>query len=204
MEQQTPEWFAAKRSVLSASDMRHVLAKKGGKGRRGYALKIVQDLEGIPDFADEDTPPWFVDGKYYESFARGWYSWERKVDVAQVGFVVHDDYSFIGCSPDGLVGHDGLVEIKYRKYHRTFEQHTDTRGISKALKSQVQTQLLVTGRAWCDYVNYWRDDENDIEEGHILRLPRDDEYINEVILPACITFWNEINVYVAERRASPL
>jgi hypothetical protein len=189
--QRTPEWFAAKRGRISASCAQFALAGRRTKTRRNYVLKLADDIEGIPDFAEQDNPPWFTDGVFYESWARGWYSFKNDVDVLETGFVVHDDYSFIGCSPDGLVGNDGMVEIKYRKYLRTFKQHAQAE-ITRTVDAQVQTQMFVCDRQWCDYVNYWRSIEHDQEKGHIQRVYRNDAYIQNTLLPAFVALWNDI------------
>ena len=198
-EQNNDAWFEAKRGRISASDARHCLAKRGGKGRNLYIAKIADDLEGLPDFDDKDVKPWFVDGIYYESWARGWYSFNQDVDVEQTGFVVHDDYEWLGCSPDGMVGEDGLVEIKYRSYLHTFEQHAQTGKIT-AINPQVQTQMFVTGRAWCDYVNYWRSDDQELEKGHVQRVHRDDAYIQNTLLPAFLGLWKDVGEEVERRK----
>lgn len=198
-EQGTPEWNAARRGKVTASAARHALAKKGGKGRRQYIEQLCDDLEGIPDFADEETAPWFIDGKYYESWGRGWYSWTAERDVTQTGFVVHDDYSWIGCSPDGLLDPDGLLEIKYRKSLKTFGQHA-VLGKVQPVMAQVQTQLFVSGRQWCDYLNYWRSDDHELEKGHIQRIERDDAYIENTLLPAFVGLWAEVQALLSEHQ----
>lgn len=190
-EQRTQAWFDAKRGRVSASDARYCLAGKNTKGRRLYVMKICDDLDGVPDFDDHDVKPWFVNGVYYESFARGWYSFKKDVDVIETGFVVHDEYDWLGCSPDGLVGEDGMVEIKYRTYLHTFEEHAQT-GKLTGIMPQLQTQMFVTDRKWNDYVNYWRADEQELEKGHIQRVYRDDAYIQNTLLPGFLSLWRDV------------
>lgn len=189
-EQGTPEWHRAHRGVISASEAHKALMGRHTKGRRLYVEKLADDLDGIPDFAEEDNPPWFSDGRYYESYARGWYSWKYGVDVRETGFVVHDDYAWIGCSPDGLVGDDGLVEIKFRKKLSTFAKHAQT--MIPGHHPQCQTQIFVCGRDWNDYCNYWRDDANEIERGHVQRIYRDQAYIDNTLLPAFVELMNDV------------
>jgi hypothetical protein len=189
--QRTPEWFAAKRGVISASAASYALAGRHTKGRRNYILKLADDLEGIPDFAEEDNPPWFTDGIYYESWARGWYSFKYGVDVKEIGFAVHDDYSFIGCSPDGLVGDLGMVEIKYRKSIRTFKQHAAAEATNPVI-AQLQTQMFVCDREWNDYTNYWRSVDHDREQGKVQRIYRNEAYIQNTLLPAFVKLWEDV------------
>jgi len=197
-EQQTQEWFDAKRGRISASEAKTCLARRGGKGRRLYIEKIADDLQGIPDFDDHDVKPWFVNGIYYESWARGWYSFQQDVDVEQTGFVVHDEYEWLGCSPDGLVGDDGLVEIKYRSFLHTFEEHAQTGKLTQ-INPQVQTQMYVTDRQWCDYVNYWRSDDHELERGHIQRVHWDQSYIDNTLLPAFLGLWQDVQKEIDRR-----
>ena len=198
-KQGTKEWHAARRGKITASVARLALARPGTKGRQTYIEKLCDDLDGIPDFSSEEEAPWFADGRYYESWARGWYSWNRSAEVKETGFVVHDEYSWLGCSPDGLVGPDGMLEIKYRKLLRTWYEHKAL-GANAAVIAQAQTQLFVTGRRWCDYVNYWRSDDHELEKGSIKRIERDEAYINDQLLPAFVGLWREVEQALDERR----
>jgi putative phage-type endonuclease len=181
-------WYACRRGKITASAIAHVLAKAGTDSRESYKLLLTQDIEGVPDFEDDDPKPWFIEGRIYEDWARGWYSWNYNVDVIQTGFVLNDDCDWIGCSPDGLVEPDGMIEIKYRKNLKTYDKHTDK--VDRATRNQIQLQLFVTGRKWCDYVNYWRDDDGN-EKGHVTRVAREGEYI-EKLVGACGLFWGEV------------
>ena len=197
-DQRSPDWFEARRGKITASEARKALAGKGTKGRRMYVEQLVDDLEGIPNFDDEEVKPWFTDGRYYESWARGWYSFKFDVDVQETGFVVHDEYSWIGCSPDGLLPSPGMLEIKYRTWLRTFDRHAQT-GFVTDVFPQIQTQLFVCDKKWCDYVNYWRSIDHDVEKGHVQRVYRDQSYIYNTLLPAFIGLWNEVTELLDRR-----
>lgn len=197
--QHTPEWFAARRGRITASEAHKALMGRHTKGRRLYVEKLADDLEDIPDFDDEDVKPWYTDGIYYESWARGWYSFRHDVDVTEVGFIVHDEYDWIGCSPDGLIGDSGGLEIKYRKSLRTFSQHA-TRGMPPSSYPQMQCSMLVTGRDWWDYCNYWRSDDHDKEKGHVQRVHRDQAYIDNTLLPAFLGLWQDVYAEVETRK----
>ncbi len=199
-EQRTPEWFKVKRGRISASSASACLMQRSTKGRRALVDRIADDLEGVPDFDEHDTKPWFIDGVYYESFAIGWYQFSRDVDVEKTGFVVHDDFDWLGCSPDGLVGENGLVEAKYRKFLHTFDEHAKV-GVTASVMPQIQTQLFVTDRAWCDYLNYWRDDDNEFEKGHVQRIHRNQAYIDNTLLPAFLSVWADVDTEIRRRDA---
>ena len=198
--QGTQEWHAQRAGRITASAANYALAAPGGKGRTEYIEQLADDIEGVPNFADVDNPPWFAKGRFYESWARGWYSFTKGVDVKETGFIVHDDYSWLGCSPDGLVGNDGLVEIKFRHYLHTFNDSIE-KNIPRATMAQIQTQLFVTGREWCDYVNYWRDEaDQELEKGHCVRIARDDQHIDEVLLPAFVGLWADVQLLLDQRK----
>jgi hypothetical protein len=79
---------------------------------------------------------------------------EHHAPVAASGFMVRDDWGFsIGYSPDGLVGNDGLVEVKSRR-QKIHLQHVLADEVPAAVMPQLQCALLVSGREWCDYISY--------------------------------------------------
>lgn len=93
-------------------------------------------------------------GTWDEPLARAAYAEHTGTDVTEVGFMVRELSGHrLGYSPDGLVGDDGLIEIKSR---RPKEQVRTVLAdeVPAANMAQIQTGLLVSGRAWCDYVSY--------------------------------------------------
>ena len=77
--------------------------------------------------------------------------WITGNPVQEVGFVEQDDYA--GCSPDGLVGKEGLIEIKCKQdYNHLYAVCNEW--IDPEHELQMQYQMLITGRNWCDYVLY--------------------------------------------------
>src|SRR5690606_14766102 len=79
---------------------------------------------------------------------------EHYAPVAEAGFMVRDDWGWrIGYSPDGLVGDDGLIEIKSRQPKRHLATILDDE-IPAEDVPQIQCALLVSGRAWCDYFSF--------------------------------------------------
>lgn len=146
--QQTPEWFYVKRLKMSASRASAIIA--GGKGLDTYINNLIEE------FFDDGSGERFVSpdmerGNLLEDQARTMYELENDVEVEQVGFIELDDY--VGVSPDGLVGDDGLIEIKNHK-ESVFINLLLSEKIDKKYYDQIQMQLYVTGRKWCDYVGY--------------------------------------------------
>lgn len=186
-QQNTDEWELARKGRVTASMIDKVLAGKSTKGRFEYMMNLVMDLEGISDFKDE--APWFKRGKEMELDALGWYQNETGEIIERTGFVLHDTYNWFGCSTDGLVRSDGIVEVKFRTTPATFEI-ARTKPLSRAYDYQMQAQMCICDRRWCDYVNYFRNESGSKEQGHIRRIERDDGKIRELD-QAALLFWQE-------------
>jgi hypothetical protein len=90
-------------------------------------------------------------GNELEGQARSIYELERGIEVEQVGFIEYDE--FTGCSPDGLIGGEGLIEIKCLNDDGHFNLFLEKK-INTAYIWQIQMQLLITERKWCDFVSY--------------------------------------------------
>ena len=138
--------------------------------RRELALerftKTSQD-SGYTSFAMQE-------GIRKEGAARDAYAFAKGLDVEEVGFVVHPQIKDAGASPDGLVGKDGLVEIKCPEANAMFEMLTKAALDSKYIY-QAQWQLACTGRQWVDVAFY--------REGcplEIVTLVRDSRQIAEL------------------------
>lgn len=153
VEQGTPEWLHARIGVLTASQMDQVITPKTLKpsaSRVALAyLMLAEEMIGQP--LDNQSSGFMQRGTALEAEARAWYSFERDVEVVRVGLITTDD-GRAGCSPDGLVGDDGGVEIKCPAAHTHVGYLLDGPGTDYAC--QVQGSLWVTGRAWWDFVSY--------------------------------------------------
>lgn len=110
-----------------------------------------------------------------EPLARTAYSFYTDVDVVEVGFVFHPRIADAGASPDGLVGDDGLLEIKCMKTKNHLETMLSD-AVPEKYMPQIQFQLACTGRAWCDLCAY---DPRLPEEMRVFikRVERDDKFI---------------------------
>lgn len=114
-------------------------------------LLVAERITGWSDpiFTTNDMMRGVVD----EPMARQVYS-EHYAPVTEVGFIVRDDWGFsIGYSPDGLVGDDGLIEIKSRRSRLQLTSILADEVPAENM-AQIQCGLLVAGRGWCDYVSY--------------------------------------------------
>ena len=128
-----------------------------------------------------------------EPEARAAYAFAQDVEMEEVGFIDHPSIEMVGCSPDGLVGKDGLVEIKCPNT----ATHIDTLLTGKidlAYVDQMQFQMGVTGREWCDYVSY----DKRLPEPmrlFVCRIPRDQKRITKLELETCL-FLNDLDATV--------
>ena len=154
--QGTDEWFEARRGLLTASEMHLILTPAlkvadNDKSRSHLHELLAQRITGYvePSYISDDM----LRGQDDEIEARAIYS-KHFAEVEQVGFVTNDAWGFtLGYSPDGLVGDDGQIEIKSRRQKFQVATIIDDK-IPDEHTIQVQTGLLVTGRAWCDFVSY--------------------------------------------------
>jgi len=170
-EQGADAWFAARLGKVTASNFAAVMAKGEGKTRKTYMLRLATEiLTGFPEPTFQSQ--YMENGHETEAEARDAYASTYDCEVVQVGFVLHDDNA--GASPDGMVGKDGLVELKCPK--STTHVETILRGSMQACyKPQVQGQLWVTGRKWCDWVSF--DPRVSSQPLFCVRQERDDKYI---------------------------
>lgn len=153
--QGSPEWHALRCGKVTASRVADIIARtKSGysTSRANYAAElIVERLTGCsaPSFMN-DAMRWGVE---QEAGARHAYSQRQGVEVFETSFVDHPEIAMFGASPDGLIGVDGLVEIKCPNT-ATHLDTLDSESIPAKYITQMQTQMACTGRAWCDFVSY--------------------------------------------------
>lgn len=149
-EQNSEEWVRARLGIPTASEFKSILAKGEGKMRRGYLYKLAGErLTGEP--ADNYTNAHMERGHAMEDEARRLYSFMADVEPERVGFLRRDG---VGCSPDSLVGDDGMLEIKTRLPHLQIELLVADR-VPPEHMAQLQGLLWVSGRAWVDFVSFW-------------------------------------------------
>jgi putative phage-type endonuclease len=155
IEQRTEAWHQARLGRVTASRIADVVAKtKTGHGasRANYrAQLIVERLTGI--VAESYSNAAMQHGTDTEPQARAAYEFYTDAEVVEVGFVNHPTLGMAGCSPDGLVGEFGLVEIKCPNS----ATHIDTlltEVIDGKYIKQMQFQMACTGRQFCDFVSF--------------------------------------------------
>lgn len=188
IEQGTDEWLALRYGWITASKFKDVMSKGQGKTRKAYMYHLAAEaITG--ERAESFTNEYMEWGTENEPVARAMYELETGYEVDQVSFIKLDEANKIGCSPDGLIGDDGMVEFKCPK--TTTQIETFLSGKMPSLhKGQVQGQLWVSDRQWTDFVSF--DPRIDGDSGYFcVRIERDEEYIKE-LEAACFLFAKEL------------
>ena len=186
-DQGTPEWFAARVGIPTASRFSDILAKGEGKTRGRYLRDLAAEIiRGTPE-EETYTNAHMERGKAQEDEARRLYAFMADADPVQVGFI-RDGRK--GCSPDSLIGDDGGLEIKTALGHIQIERLQ--RGtLPSEHVAQVQGSLWVTGRSWWDFVSY-----SPGLPPLITRVERDEPYIAN-LAKAVDAFNEELDALVA-------
>jgi putative phage-type endonuclease len=179
-DQRTDVWFAQRCGKVTASRIADVMAKTKagyGAGRANYMAELVAERltgETRASFTNA-AMQWGTDT---EPMARDAYCEAKDCFVEEVGFVPHPTIANAGASPDGLVGVDGLVEVKCPNT----ATHLDTllgAKIDRKYILQMHWQMLCTGREWCDFVSY--DPRLPAAmQLHIERVPLDADLASEI------------------------
>ena len=155
VEQGTPEWFAARLGNVTASRVADVIAKtKSGysASRENYMAQLICErmTNTVAESYTNAAMQW---GTETEPLARAAYESIADVLVDEVGYVQHPRIERAGASPDGLIGLFGLLEIKCPNT----ATHIDTlitEQVPTKYITQMQWQMVCTGRAWCDFVSF--------------------------------------------------
>ena len=152
MDQGSPEWFAIRCGVPSASHFKEIVTSKGepSKSAEKYMFKLAGEfVSGHPEETYQSGA--MARGCELEEEARQLYQIINDVEVKEVGFCKEGGY---GCSPDGLINKDGMLEIKCPSAAVHVEYLLKGK-LPTTYLQQVQGQMLVTGRKYCEFVSYY-------------------------------------------------
>lgn len=155
-EQYSPDWWAVRRGVPTASEFGSIITPKKlqlAAAHQTYIHRLIGDTFSL-DYGKAEGPvtEQMRRGTINEPESRRWYEMHRDCEVTQIGFCKTDD-DRAGCSPDGLVGDDGVLELKNPSAH-THVAWLLEGGLPDEHKAQVHGQLIVTGRQWADFLSY--------------------------------------------------
>lgn len=177
-EQRSPEWHQARIGVPSGSKFGDVMAKGSGATRANYLAAIA--LEQVTGVREEVKVTFAMEqGVERESSARAAYELHTDELVQEIGFCLHDTLK-CGVSPDGLVGTDGMTEYKcpQPKTHLEY-MRLEANKCPSIYKWQVQGQLWIAEREWCDFVSF-NPDFPEASRLVIRRICRDEKAIKEL------------------------
>lgn len=150
--QGTEEWEAERKGRATASRFGEILTPstlKLSKSSRSYAIQLAAERQGVESPSRLPSLEMEI-GTEREPLARQEYSELHSFEVEEVGFCMMNPGDKFGMSPDGLVGDEGLLEIKCPNAETLIGYHLDGR-FPNNYKSQVQGQLWISGRKWCDF-----------------------------------------------------
>lgn len=197
MEQRTEEWFKSRLGKVTASRIADVVAKtKTGysTSRANYLAQLVAErLTGQPQESFTNSAMQW--GTEQEPFARMAYEADYGEMVTEAGFVLHPNIQEAGASPDGVIGEDGLAEIKCPNT----ATHIDylLRGeVPAKYKPQMAWQLACTGRKWCEFISYDPRMSPELQL-FVIRYEPEADYIKELEAEV-IDFLDELEATVAK------
>ena len=158
MEQRSAEWFAARLGCVTASRVKDVMASgRGGAPsatRKNYMMELLcERLTGQQSGPDLSNKPAVQRGVELEPFACMAYEAAKGLMVVETGLVMHPTIAGFGASPDGLVGDDGVLEIKCPNTATHIATMQSERH-DPQYEWQMLAQMACTGRAWADFVSY--------------------------------------------------
>jgi putative phage-type endonuclease len=170
--QRDEAWYAARLGIPTASGFSKLFTASGkpSSSAETYMYELIGErLTGLQ--ANNYINEWMQRGIDLEDEARDTYQFIRDYEAEKVGFVYLDEKKNVGCSPDGLIGKDGMLEIKCPKTS-THVRYLLKGTIPTEYIPQIQGQLWITGRQWCDFMSYDPDCDP-----LIIRIERDEDWI---------------------------
>ncbi len=193
MKQRSEAWYRARAGRITGSRFARAMASKHSDTYRDLVDELTQERRtgrALDGGYINAAMQWGMD---HEDTARRWYSRNHGCQVDQIGFVVHPEYDFVGVSPDGLVAHDGLIEIKCPQA-KGFRQVMDSRQMPTRYRWQVQGQLWVCERRWLDFVCFYPPGR-----GIAIRIHRSTEDF-DALADRCVEINREVERRIGQRR----
>lgn len=207
-KQGSSEWLEARAGAITAScfaDAISVLSRKSGSKNPGdptaasdkYAFDVAFERVSGKSYG-APIKAWTLDhGHEMEGFARMGYEARTGNLASESGVILTDDRKF-GYSSDGLVGDDGLIEIKCPVDSVKIMDMLTTHDISE-YEHQIQGGLWITGRKWCDFIQYVPTLEAVGKDLFYKRVYRDDNFIDEMV-EKLIAFEHRVTAYELQLR----
>lgn len=195
-EQGSQEWIDARIGVITASNFNRIMTTtKHQPAKDIYRWQILAELLTGQRYEAEYTSLAMERGCDLENQAVATYKFIKDVEVERVGLCLPREGAPIGCSPDGLIGEEGGLEVKCPELP-THLKYLDSPFIPLAYRAQVYGALFVTGRPWWDFMSY----HPDFQPLIIRTTDEDEDYLDwrDAFEPILELFLNEIEVFLAK------
>jgi hypothetical protein len=181
VQQGTDEWRKVRAGVPTASQFHRIITPKTLKPSaqmQGYAYELAAErILGSP--VNDSSSSFMERGTALEQTAKNWYEWETDTDIKDVGFCLadfeicgHNGTISAGCSPDFLVGDDGIGEIKIPAIGKHIGHLVDD--FEAEYRCQTQGELWICERDWIDLISF---NPHALIPSRILRCYRDEKFI---------------------------
>jgi putative phage-type endonuclease len=196
MEQGSQAWLLERCGRITGSRFKAAMDRnkrtgEPNKARRTLVAVLQQEIAtGCPEVTEPNE--YMAHGNAMEPRARLAYEFLRDVRCEVPAFIRHPTLSYVGYSPDGLVGDDGLIEIKSPFLEPRHTRTVDSQKCPDDYIAQVQGGLWVTGRQWCDFVSYFPSISVEI-----VRVHRDEAFIKR-LADECASVWAEVIEHAPE------
>lgn len=178
--QGTQLWFETRLGMLTSSRIADAIAKRKRNPKEPLQAYLdlrmdlaVERVTRKP--AEHFVSQWMERGAELEPLARAAYELRTDASVSSVDFVLHPTMEWCGCSPDGITGEEGLIEIKCPK-RNTHAEYLLGEVAPEQYVPQMMWQMACTGRQWTDFVSYHPDFPDPLDL-FICRLNRDGQSI---------------------------
>jgi len=174
-EQQTEEWHKLRLGKFTGSNF-HIFFGNSTTKEKELFTKASERITSIKNDAYNFSNKHIDRGNELEEDAILMYELQKNIKVNRVSFVELNEN--VGCSPDGLVGEKGMIEVKCPDNHIFLKGCVKgVKGVSPIYKTQVQFNMYVTNRSWCDFIYY---NPNFKDPIHVIRIERDDDKTKEI------------------------
>lgn len=187
MQQRSAEWIEVRRGQITGSRFADVLTQPRDKaaklagtfGKTAHTYMRALAWETVSGVSQKrEISRAMQHGINCEPTARRCYEGVTGRKVQEVGFVTHPTERLVGCSPDGLVGDDGCIEIKCPVVGGIHLGYIEDGPVAHL--AQIQGVMWVTGRDWCDFISYHSATPDLDRALFIKRIDRDEEYIERL------------------------
>ncbi len=182
-ESEKADWHRARLGKITGSRfgvVRKTRSGDWGETAQTYLFELVAEWlsgEPAPYFTGNRATDW---GNEYEPEALKLYEGITGLKVDPGKFHQAKGFQFVGATPDGLIGKDGIVEAKCPYTPKNHMRTVLTKQVPDEYRDQVNGHLMVTGRKWCDFISYDPRPTDDRWRLTIVRVERDEQAINEL------------------------